>query len=56
MNLNHLHDSFFTYISLLILYDVYGTFEKIGKNIQFWKKNFFLKNFAVSLFQNLAGI
>ena len=34
MNLNYLHDSFFTYISLLILY-VYGTFEKIGKNIQF---------------------
>ena len=36
MNLNHLHDSFFfTNISLLILYDVYVTFEKIGKNTQF---------------------
>ena len=35
MNLNHLHDSFFIDISLLILYDVYVTFEKIGKNIQF---------------------
>ena len=35
MNLNHLHDSFFNDISLLILYDVGVTFEKIEKNIQF---------------------
>ena len=46
MNLNHLHDSlFFTNISLLILYDVYVTFEKIGKIHNFEKKNS-LKNFA----------
>ena len=46
MNLNHLHDSFFfTNTFLLILYDVYATFEKIGKNTQFFKKNS-LKNFA----------
>ena len=37
MNLNHLHDSFFTDISLLILNKVYVTFEKIGKNIQLKK-------------------
>ena len=43
MNLNHLHDSFFTDISLLILYEVYVTFKKIGKNIQLKKKIFFEK-------------
>ena len=46
MNLNHLHDSFFTDISLLILYEVYVTFEKIGENIQLKNNNFFLKNFG----------
>ena len=48
MNLNHLHHSFFTDISLLILY-VYVTFEKIGKNIQFRKKKIFPEKFRRNL-------
>ena len=53
MNLNHLHDSFFTDISLLILYDVYVTFAKIEKNIQFWKKTFFRKISRLACFEQI---
>ena len=53
MNLNHLHDSFFTDISLLILYEVFVTFKKIGKNIQL-KKKFFFEKFRGDLTSRLA--
>ena len=51
MNLNHLHDSFFTDISFLILY-VYVTFEKNSeKYTVFEKKNF---KFRVNFISRIA--
>ena len=46
---------FFTDMSLLILHDVYATFEKIEKINNFEKIIFFFwKNFAFSLFRKIS--
>ena len=54
MNLNHLHDSV-TDISLLILYDVYVTFEKKEKIYNFEKKKtFFFEKYRGNLISQIA--
>ena len=53
MNLNHLHDSV-TDISLLILYDVYVTFEKKEKIYNFEKKTFFFEKYRGNLISHIA--
>ena len=53
MNLNHLHDSV-TDISLLILYDVYVTFEKKEKIYNFEKKTFFFEKYRRNLISQIA--